>query len=96
MVASSLQCRCLSYLLHALPNRCFRCHGPAILPGIIDQSTGKSVIAGKKVTGFMTKGEEELGALDTIKKWNVPTIESAAASAGAQCKSGMAHHVEVY
>ncbi|RPA83983.1 chaperone protein HSP31 [Ascobolus immersus RN42] len=60
------------------------CHGPAILPGIIDQSTGKPVISGKKVTGFMTKGEEELGALDTIKKWNAATVESAAAGVGAE------------
>jgi D-lactate dehydratase len=34
----------------------------------------------------MTKGEEELGALDTIKKWNRPTVEAAAEAVGAQCK----------
>ena len=33
------------------------CHGGAIFPGIIDPKTGKSIIAGKKVTGFTTKGE---------------------------------------
>lgn len=60
------------------------CHGPAILPGIIDQATGKPVIAGKKVTGFMTEGEEQLGVVDIIKKWNRPMIETAAESAGAQ------------
>lgn len=63
-----------------------RCHGGAIFPGIIDPSTGKSIIAGKKVTGFTTKGEEEEGVLDTIKSWHRPTIEAAAADAGAQCK----------
>ncbi|CAN6674329.1 glutathione-independent glyoxalase Hsp31p [Trichomonascus vanleenenianus] len=59
------------------------CHGPAILPGIRDKETGKSVIAGKKVTGFTTQGEEEEGVLDTIKSWNRATIESAAADAEA-------------
>ncbi|KAF2715836.1 class I glutamine amidotransferase-like protein [Polychaeton citri CBS 116435] len=59
------------------------CHGGAIFPGIIDPKTGKSIIAGKKVTGFTTQGEEEEGVLDTIKSWNRPTIEAAAASSGA-------------
>ncbi|GAB7352859.1 hypothetical protein MBLNU459_g3462t1 [Dothideomycetes sp. NU459] len=59
------------------------CHGGAIFPGILDASTGKSIIAGKKVTGFTTQGEIEEGILDTIKSWDRPTIEAAAASAGA-------------
>ncbi|KAE8140539.1 class I glutamine amidotransferase-like protein [Aspergillus pseudotamarii] len=59
------------------------CHGGAIFPGIIDPSTGKSVISGRKVTGFTTRGEEEEGVLDTIKSWNRPTIEASAASCGA-------------
>ncbi|KAJ4329253.1 plasma membrane heat shock protein [Fusarium piperis] len=59
------------------------CHGGAIFPGIINPRTGKSIIDGKKVTGFTTKGEEEEGVLDTIKSWNRPTIEAAAADAGA-------------
>ncbi|KAL8817621.1 MAG: hypothetical protein Q9191_008111 [Dirinaria sp. TL-2023a] len=63
------------------------CHGGAIFPGIIDPSTGKSIIAGKRVTGFTTQGEEEEGVLDTIKSWHRPTIEAAAASAGAICTS---------
>lgn len=59
------------------------CHGGAIFPGIIDPKTGKSIIAGKKVTGFTTQGEKELGALDTINSWKRPTIESSAADVGA-------------
>ena len=43
------------------------CHGGAIFPGIIDKSTGNSIIDGKEVTGFTTQGEEEEGVLDTIK-----------------------------
>jgi putative intracellular protease/amidase len=58
------------------------CHGGAIFPGIKDAS-GKSIISGKKVTGFTTKGEEDLGHLEKIKEWDRPTIESSAASAGA-------------
>ena len=59
------------------------CHGGAIFPGIKDAS-GKSIIHGKEVTGFTTQGEEEEGVLDTIEKWNRPTIEKSAADAGAK------------
>ncbi|KAK9365085.1 class I glutamine amidotransferase-like protein [Lipomyces kononenkoae] len=59
------------------------CHGGAIFTGIIDPSSGKSIIFNRKVTGFTTKGEEEEGVLDTIKSWNRPTIEASAASLGA-------------
>jgi len=56
-------------------------HGGAIFP----------IIAGKKATGFTTKGEEEEDVLETIKSWYGLTIEAAAASAGATCES--AHHL---
>lgn len=58
------------------------CHGGAILPGVKDQS-GQSIIHGRKVTGFTTKGEEELGALAEIQSWKRPTIEESAKDAGA-------------
>lgn len=38
------------------------------------------------MTGFTTRGEEEEGVLDIIKGWNIPTIETSAASSGAICK----------
>lgn len=60
------------------------CHGPAILPGIIDHQTRQSIIAGKAVTGFTTEGEIVLNLLDKIKQDNAPTIEEAAAKAGAK------------
>lgn len=60
------------------------CHGPAILPGIIDRATGQSVIAGKAVTGFTTEGEIVLKVLDKIKQDHVPTIEEGAAGVGAK------------
>lgn len=59
------------------------CHGGAIFPGIKGPD-GKSIINGREVTGFTTKGEEEEGVLDTIKSWNRPTIENSAAEAGAK------------
>ncbi|KAG8525513.1 uncharacterized protein KY384_009157 [Bacidia gigantensis] len=59
------------------------CHGGAIFPGIVDPETGKSIINGKRVTGFTTQGEIEEGILDTIESWQRPTIEKVAASEGA-------------
>lgn len=60
------------------------CHGPAILPGIVDKTTGQSVIRGKTVTGFTTLGEEQMGLLDKIKGDKVLTIEEGAADVGAK------------
>lgn len=60
------------------------CHGPAILPGIIDAKTGKCIIADKAVTGFTTEGEIVLHVLDKIKQDKVPTIEEGAAEVGAK------------
>ncbi|RMZ87659.1 hypothetical protein DV736_g5123, partial [Chaetothyriales sp. CBS 134916] len=59
------------------------CHGGAIFPGIHAPNSDKSIIAGRRVTGFTTRGEEEEGILDTIESWNRPTIEKSAAKAGA-------------
>lgn len=71
------------------------CHGGAIFVGVVNQpdltggdamgsgGQGQPIIAGKKVTGFTTKGEEEEGVLGTIQSWNRPTIEKMAADLGA-------------
>jgi hypothetical protein len=32
------------------------CHGPVIMPGIVDSKNGKSIIHGKTVTGFTIEG----------------------------------------
>ncbi|KAK9329596.1 class I glutamine amidotransferase-like protein [Lipomyces starkeyi] len=58
------------------------CHGGAIFPGIIDPFTNKSIIPGKRVTGFTTRGDKEKRVLDTIKSWKRPT-ETSADDAGA-------------
>ncbi|KAI4231027.1 MAG: hypothetical protein L6R40_007865 [Gallowayella cf. fulva] len=62
------------------------CHSGAIFPGVIDDSTGRSIISGQELTGFTTQGEIEAGVIDTIKLWNGPRIEAAATSAGAKWK----------
>jgi putative intracellular protease/amidase len=42
------------------------CHGPVLLPGVIDSKTGKSIIHGKTVTGFTVEGEVVLEVLDKL------------------------------
>jgi putative intracellular protease/amidase len=59
------------------------CHGGAILLGVKDAATGKSIIAGLKVTGFPTEGERLAGVLGRIEQDGVQTIENNAAEAGA-------------
>ncbi|KAJ2368416.1 plasma membrane heat shock protein [Coemansia sp. RSA 2607] len=59
------------------------CHGPAILPHIMDKQTGKSVVSGKKVTGFTDEGEEQMGLMDKINELGLVPISKAAESAGA-------------
>ncbi|KAI9033690.1 class I glutamine amidotransferase-like protein [Phycomyces nitens] len=51
------------------------CHGPAILPGIKDLSTGKSVAEGKVVTGFTDLGEEQMNIMAKIEGDNLKTVE---------------------
>ncbi|KAJ2822015.1 plasma membrane heat shock protein [Coemansia erecta] len=62
------------------------CHGPAILPHIMDRQTGKSVISGKTVTGFTDKGEEELSLMDKIRELKLVPISTGAVQAGATYK----------
>ncbi|KAJ2460426.1 plasma membrane heat shock protein [Coemansia sp. RSA 2424] len=59
------------------------CHGPAILPHVMDRTTGKSVVNGRTVTGFTDGGEEQLGLMDVIKKFGLVPISEGAAKAGA-------------
>ncbi|KAJ1841897.1 hypothetical protein LPJ70_004042, partial [Coemansia sp. RSA 2708] len=62
------------------------CHGPAILPHVIDRATGKSIIDGKTVTGFTDAGEVELNVMDAIKELDLVPISSGAKAAGATYK----------
>lgn len=62
------------------------CHGAAIFPGVIDPKTGKSVIAGKKVTGFTTEAENDMHIMEPIRSWGEPLIDEWAEKLGATCK----------
>ena len=65
------------------------CHGPAIMPGIIDPRTGKSIIEGRTVTGFTIEGERMLGILDRLRADKVVLIDDAVTRAGAFYSSPM-------
>ena len=59
------------------------CHGPAIMPGIIDSKTGKSIIYGKTVTGFTIEGELIFRILDKLRADGVVPVVEAVTAAGA-------------
>src|SRR5262249_5933517 len=59
------------------------CHGPAILPGIVDSKTGKSIINGKTVTGFAIEGELIFRILEKLRVDGVVPIVEAVTAAGA-------------
>jgi putative intracellular protease/amidase len=59
------------------------CHGPAILPGIVDSKTGKSIIHGKTVTGFTIEGELIFRILDKLREDGVVPVVEAVTGAGA-------------
>ena len=65
------------------------CHGPVLLPGVIDAKTGKSIIAGKSVTGFTIEGEIVLKVWDKLKADKVPPVVDAITKAGADYSSPM-------
>jgi putative intracellular protease/amidase len=62
------------------------CHGPAIFANILDDA-GKPIVEGKKITGFTTQAEHEMGIMDGLRAWNEPMIDEHAKSLGANCKS---------
>jgi putative intracellular protease/amidase len=65
------------------------CHGPAIMPGIIDAKTGKSIIEGKTVTGFTIEGELIFNILDKLREDKVVPIVEAVTAVGAEYSSSM-------
>src|ERR1700684_441588 len=56
---------------------------PAIMPGIIDSKTGKSIIHGKTVTGFTIEGELIFRILDKLRADGVVPVVEAVTAAGA-------------
>ena len=65
------------------------CHGPVLLPGILDKVTGRSIIEGKTVTGFTTEGEMVLNVLDRLKSDGVSTVLEAVSKVRADYSSPM-------
>jgi D-lactate dehydratase len=59
------------------------CHGPAIMPVIIDSQTGKSIIHGKTVTGFTIEGELIFRILDKLRADGVVPVVEVVTAAGA-------------
>jgi putative intracellular protease/amidase len=65
------------------------CHGPAILPGVIDSKTGRSIIEGRTVTGFTIEGELIFRILDKLRADKVVPVVEAVTAVGAYYSSSM-------
>jgi D-lactate dehydratase len=65
------------------------CHGPVLLPGVIDSTTGRSIIEGQTVTGFTIEGEIVLKVWDKLKSDKVAPVVEAVTKAGANYSSPM-------
>jgi D-lactate dehydratase len=65
------------------------CHGPVLLPGVIDPKTGKSIIEGKTVTGFSIEGELIFRILERLKADGVLIVSEAVNKVGADYSSPM-------
>jgi putative intracellular protease/amidase len=65
------------------------CHGPAILPGIIDSKTGKSIVEGKTVTGFTIEGELVFNILGKLRQDKVVPVVEAVTAAGGYYSTSM-------
>ena len=65
------------------------CHGPVILPRVIDSKTGKSIIEEKTVTGFTIEGEVVLNVFEKLRSDNVLMVVEAVSKAGANYSSPM-------
>jgi putative intracellular protease/amidase len=65
------------------------CHGPAILPGVIDSKTGKSIVDGRTVTGFTIEGELVFNILGKMRQDKVVPIVEAVTAAGGYYSTSM-------
>lgn len=65
------------------------CHGPVLLPGVIDSDTDTSIIEGKTVTGFTIEGEIVLNVFDKLTSDGVVPVVQAVSKAGADYSSPM-------
>ncbi|ANB14073.1 Hsp31p [Sugiyamaella lignohabitans] len=60
------------------------CHGPVILAGVKDLSTGELLAKGRNVTGFTDRGEEELKLTQFLKDHNYPFVAEVLKKAGGK------------
>lgn len=65
------------------------CHGPVILPRVIDSKTGKSIIEEKTVTGFTIEGEVVLNVFEKLRSDKILMVVEAVSKAGADYSSPM-------
>jgi hypothetical protein len=68
---------------------CPSCHGPAIFANMLDLDTKKPIVEGKKITGFTTQAEHDMGIMDGLRAWNEPMIDEHAKALGANCKTAI-------
>lgn len=48
---------------------------------------------GKKITGFTTQAEYDMGIMDGLRSWGEPLVDEHAKALGANCK--LATHVSI-
>ncbi|KAH8697942.1 hypothetical protein BGW36DRAFT_427876 [Talaromyces proteolyticus] len=67
----------------------FVCHGPAIFGNVVDLSTHKPKIKGKKITGFNTVVEHTMVIYEELNIWDLEIVEELAERLGATYKSNI-------
>lgn len=60
------------------------CHGPAIFANLLDSETRKPLVQGKRITGFTTQAEYDMGVMDGLRSWGEPMIDEHAKVLGAE------------
>ncbi|KAI5242845.1 hypothetical protein E4T43_04574 [Aureobasidium subglaciale] len=64
------------------------CHGPAIFANVIDRATNEPIIKGKRMTGFTTEAEKDMGIYEELKSWDAEMVEELAERLGATYERG--------
>ncbi|KAI5275180.1 hypothetical protein E4T47_01824 [Aureobasidium subglaciale] len=64
------------------------CHGPAIFANVIDRATNEPIIKGKRLTGFTTEAEKDMGIFEELKSWDAEMVEELAERLGATYERG--------
>lgn len=64
------------------------CHGPAIFSNLIDPATKEPLIKGKKITGFASEAEHNMGIYDELQALKVELVEDLATRLGATYERG--------